>query len=93
MKAPVRLSLRPSRPVSQAGQRRGSRPSSRGGKKWGPSCSSRASMTLVMVRPLVSSTAALKARQKSRSTSFQSMRPPEMSSSWASSLAVKSYST
>jgi len=46
-----------------------------------------------MVSSLVPSTAVEKSRQKLRSTSFQSVRPPDTSSSWFSRSAVKVYST
>ena len=42
---------------------------------------------------LISSTAAMKSRQKSRSTAFHSISPAEILSSCSSRLAVKSYST
>ena len=42
---------------------------------------------------LVGSSASADTRQKFRKTSFQSMRPPEISSSWFSRSAVKLYST
>ena len=93
MKAPNLPSLRLSLPAPQTGQRRGSRPEPSFGKKCGPSASSSAVSTWLIVSSLVPSTAAEKSRQKFRSTSFQSMRPPETSSSWFSRSAVKLYST
>ncbi len=95
MKPPPRPSLRPSRPSPQAGQARGSLSGlfGSGGKKCGPSSWSSASMTSLIDRSLVSATFLLKAFQNCASTVFQSLRPPETSSSWVSMSAVKLYST
>ena len=93
MKAPERPSRSPSRPPAQAGQARGSVPSPRAGKKCGPSSSSSASMTSLILRSLVAPTARENSSQKSRITSRQAIRPPEMSSSCSSSPAVKPVST
>ncbi len=50
-------------------------------------------MTWPMRRSPISPTAAVKSRQNSRSSAFQSISPAETRSSFSSSSAVKSYST
>ena len=93
MKAPNLPVLRLSSPAPQVGQERGLEPSPRSGNRCGASASLIFSITSEMRSSFVSSTAPVKSRQKSRSSCFQSARPPETSSSSSSSSAVKSYST
>ena len=93
MKAPNLPTLRLRRPSPQLGHWRGSPPSALGGKMCGPRISFSASSTSPTRRSLISPTAAVKSRQKSRSTSFHSSLPSEMRSSFSSRSAVKSYST
>ena len=68
MKPPNLPSLSESLPVSQFGHLRGSVPSARGGNRCGASISSSASMTCATRSSLMSPTAAVKSRQKSRSS-------------------------
>ena len=85
--------LKDSLPSLQFGHLRGSPPSSSVRKKCGPSNSLRASRTSLLRSSLVSLIASLNEVQKSCKTDFHSICPPDMSSSFSSSSAVKSYST
>src|SRR5260221_258886 len=84
MNAPNFPSFKLSRPLPQVGHSLGSPPSARSGNICGPRISSSAVITSANFRPLVSSAAAWKLVQKSRSNCFQDNSPADTSSSFSS---------